>query len=878
MNKIRKKALEILDQREEEKIGDLSRANINKTVHELKVHQIELELQNEELIDLQREMEESRNHYYDLFNNAPVGYIILDKSGKILDVNDTFLKLLDYVQDDMVDKYFVDFLDADSRNIFGSRFKAIFKKPSGKILEVCIQKGNRRVYVELKGEKIKYPKEKIDDHLVFSVADVSERRESRRRIIHLNRILESVRKINRLIAQEKDITTLLNESVTVLSNVRGYTNVWIALYDKNFERPESFFYADETQKIRTIKEMLQKEEGTYCINEIKQHKGVLQASYDNDKCTNCPICEKGLLYCSYTARLEYKGEIFGIISAGLEFGLPRSEDEKKLFTEIVDDLAFAIYSFRQEEYKQQLMKELKEERDLIGSILNTTPSGITFVNKEGQITYGNEVAKKILNVDELNGQLVFNDPKFKITDLDDNPFPDENLPFTIVKKTHKPVYNLKHAIRRGSGEKVVLSVSATPKFDSRGKFDGMISIIRDITRDYENEKERIRLGKMVNRSQKLETIGTLAGGIAHDFNNILTPILGYADMVLNAGLDSEFARDNIEEIYKASVRAKDLVAQILSFSRHAEQDRQPIYVNTVVNEALKLLRSTIPTTINIIAEVDKECPKILGDASKIHQVVVNLCTNAYQAMEDEGGTLFVDLKTVEIKKEESLEYLELKPGQHINITIKDTGIGMDNDTLDKIFEPFFTTRDVNKGTGLGLSVVHGIVKSHEGTIIVDSEVGKGTEFNIYFPVIDSNNEKKIEEIGPLEEGHEKILLVDDKETVTKMISKFLGTLGYSVISVNSSIKALELYSSNPKEYDLLITDLTMPEMTGYTLAQKIHDINENFPILMMTGYGAKITREEQQAVGIKKIISKPILIDELSQQIREMFDEFNHEN
>ncbi len=878
MNKIRKKALEILGQREEKNIEDFSRANINKAVHELKVHQIELELQNEELIDLQREMEESRNHYYDLFHKAPVGYVILDKSGKILDVNDTFLKLLDFDRLDLVNKYFVDFLDADTRNIFAGRFKAIFKEPSGKILEVCIQKGNMRTYVELKGEKIKYPKEKVDNYLVFSVTDVSERRESRHRIIHLNRILESVRKINRLIAQEKDITTLLNESVTVLSNVRGYTNVWIALYDEKFDQPTQFFSTEETKKMRIIEDFLQQGEETYCIKKVKTRKGVVQASYNHDKCSNCPICDNGLLFCSYTARLEYNDEIFGLISAGLEFGLPRSEDEKKLFAEIVDDLAFAIHSFKQEDKKQQLMENLKEERDLIRNIFNTTPSGITFVDKNGKVSYVNKVARKILDIQEHSGEFTYNDDKFRITDLDGHPFPEEKLPFAIINRTHKPVHNLKHAIHWENGRKVILSISSSPKFDRNGNFDGMISILRDITKEVENERERIRLEKMVNRSQKLETIGTLAGGIAHDFNNILTPILGYADMVLNTGLDSEFAMDNIQEIYNASVRAKDLVAQILSFSRHAEQDRQPIYVNTVVMEAMKLLRPSIPTTIDIETDIDMQCPKILGDPSKIHQVIMNLSTNAYQSMEEQGGRLFIGLKTVEVSTDESLEYLDLKPGRHIKITISDTGVGMTTETLDKIFEPFFTTRAVDKGTGLGLSVVHGIVKSHEGAITVDSQPGKGTEFNIYFPVIDHNKEKQVQEIGPLKEGSESILMVDDKETVTKMIGKFLGSLGYSVTSVNSSIKALELYRNHPDDYDLLITDLTMPEMTGYELARKIHEISEDFPILMMTGYGAKITRQDQQSVGIKKIISKPILIDELSHHIREIFEEFNHEN
>ena len=379
--------------------------------------------------------------------------------------------------------------------------------------------------------------------------------------------------------------------------------------------------------------------------------------------------------------------------------------------------------------------------------------------------------------------------------------------------------------------------------------------------------------KQLQQVMKLQAIGTLAGGIAHDFNNILFPIVGYTELTMDDTPEDSQARQNLQEVLKATNRAKELVQQILAFSRQSSQERKPLKIQYLIKEAFKLLRATIPSSIEIDCDIDELCGPINGDPTQIHQIIMNLCTNAYHAMQESGGKLEVKLKEININYEQSLERVGIKIGKHIELTVKDSGHGMDQQVMDRIFEPYYTTKEQGKGTGLGLSVIHGIVKNYGGDIVVSSQSGKGSTFKVYLPVIDEF-EEEIETTAPSTEinGTERILLVDDEKQIIDIEQQILERLGYKVTPKTDSEEALEEFAAQPDRFDLVITDMTMPKMTGDQLAKRMMDIKPQIPVILCTGFNEAITEEKALAMGIDKFIMKPIIKDDLANTIRTVLD------
>jgi len=396
--------------------------------------------------------------------------------------------------------------------------------------------------------------------------------------------------------------------------------------------------------------------------------------------------------------------------------------------------------------------------------------------------------------------------------------------------------------------------------------------IRDITKRKRAEEEKDRLNEQLRRSQKLVTIGTLAGGIAHDFNNILTPIIGYTDIILDELPKINPIYEDLVAIQQGSIRAKELVQQILTFSRQVEKKREPLQLQMIVMEVVKLLRPSIPSAIEIRQNINSSCRKILADPAQIHQVIMNLCTNALQAMEEKGGVLTIELQGMTVGREMAKFHPNLEENEYIRLSIGDTGIGIDEARIDRIFEPFFTTKAEGKGTGLGLSVVHGIIRSHGGDILVFSEPQKGTTFHVYLPAISVEKNIDKEKAAAIQGGNESLLLVDDEEMVCRMLQIMLEGLGYSVKKKNSAIEALEIFKKQPDDFDLVITDLTMPDMTGLELAGELHKIRSKLPIILMTGYNAHISHNIKKYNVMEAIISKPITKKNLAGVIRTILE------
>ncbi len=399
--------------------------------------------------------------------------------------------------------------------------------------------------------------------------------------------------------------------------------------------------------------------------------------------------------------------------------------------------------------------------------------------------------------------------------------------------------------------------------------DVSLIVMNDITDRIAVETQRMQLEKQLQQAQKMEAIGALAGGIAHDFNNILHPLIGFTEILQEDLPDNSPLNDSVDEILNASFRARDLVKQILSFSRQMDQEVRPIKIQPIVKEAVRLSNSIIPSTISIDFDIDKACRPILADPTQIHQLLMNLITNAYHAMENTGGKLNIFLKEVSFSFPDPDES-HLAPGDYINLIIKDTGVGMSQKVLSRIFDPYFTTKGITKGTGLGLSVVHGIVKNYKGDIRVKSSPGVGTEFSIYFPVVlKKDKEETVPIKQTLPKGHGRILLVDDEPHIIKIEEQMLTRLGYEVISMRNPQEAYEQFSARPDHFDLLMTDMTMPGLTGDLLAMKLINIRPDLPVIICTGFSDQIDQASAQRIGIASLLMKPILKSDMAHAVNQ---------
>jgi len=383
--------------------------------------------------------------------------------------------------------------------------------------------------------------------------------------------------------------------------------------------------------------------------------------------------------------------------------------------------------------------------------------------------------------------------------------------------------------------------------------------------------ERKKFEEQIRQSQKMEAIGTLAGGIAHDFNNILAAIIGFTEMTVQKLEENTSLRRNLEQVLKASYRARDLIKQILTFSRKSFEERKTVEISPIINEALKLLRASIPTTIDIKVNINSTAGMVNADPTQMHQVLMNLCTNAAHAMRDTGGVLEIELCPVFLDAREITSYPELQQGAYLQLTVRDTGAGIDLSIIDRIFEPFFTTKEVGQGTGMGLAVVHGIVKSHGGAITVNSKPGKGTTFQILLPKVEEKEETK-DEINTMPKGTECILYVDDEDALVDLGQEMLESLGYRVTAKNNSVEALEAFKTDPHGFDIIITDQTMPAMTGVDLTKQIMHIRPDIPVILCTGHSDQVTREMAQEAGVKEFVMKPMSVQTLAEAIRSALD------
>jgi PAS domain S-box-containing protein len=535
--------------------------------------------------------------------------------------------------------------------------------------------------------------------------------------------------------------------------------------------------------------------------------------------------------------------------------------------------AWGIIREREERLKAE--KKLKESERFLNSVVENIPNMI-FVKdaKDLRFVQLNKAGEELLgySCESLIGK---NDYDF---------FPKEEADFFTRKDKEvlasQKLLDIPEERIQTKGDIIkFLHTKKIPIMDENGEPLFLLGISEDITDRKRAEAEKEKLEEQLRQAHKMEAVGTMAGGIAHDFNNILAIILGNAEMAKDDIPPGNPAKHNIEEVLAASNRAKDLVRQILAFSRKEQRELIPIRPQSLINETLKLLRSTTPTTVSIIQEISQDCGTIEADPTQLHQLVMNLFTNSVHAM-DEKGEVAVSLQEIHLNSEEDLDQLLIMtphaiktPGTYAKLSITDIGIGIDKETIQRIFDPFFTTKDVGKGTGMGLSVVHGIVESHGGFMTVDSEVGKGSTFNVFFPVTEEQEVLEFETTAPLQTGTERILLVDDEVSILEMAKRMLEGLGYKVIAKSDSVEALDVFKANPDQFDLISTDQSMPDLSGAELVDEILQIRPDMPVVLCSGFSTKVSEENAKEKGISKYISKPYTKKSLASAIREVLDE-----
>ena len=418
------------------------------------------------------------------------------------------------------------------------------------------------------------------------------------------------------------------------------------------------------------------------------------------------------------------------------------------------------------------------------------------------------------------------------------------------------------------GVPLTFHVIRVPMQDGSGQVTGICSIARDIT-------EKLKMEAQLTQAQKMEAIGTIAGGIAHDFNNILGAIVGYTELALLDLPDGSTTKAHLDAMLLSAERATDLVKQILAFSHQNGQKSKPIRLIPFVEECLELMRASLPSTIIIHQKIASDAGVVSANSTQIQQVLMNLITNAAHAMSEKGGDLTVSLENIDLNHEQPADSGRLKPGPYVMLAVMDTGEGMDETTKKRIFDPYFTTKAKGVGTGLGLAVVQGIVTKAGGAVAVESESGKGTIFRVFLPRIKTvaAENKRRESQRPLPQGRECILFVDDEWGLVNIGQQMLKKLGYKVIAKTNPMEALEAFRAQPDKIDLVVTDQTMPDMTGDILAQQIMQLKPGIPIIIFSGFSEKMDKEKARSMGIRKFVMKPIVMMELAETIRRILDE-----
>jgi len=758
---------------------------------------------------MERQLRESEKKYRQLIENAQEGIWTLDIESKITLVNARMAEMLGYSVDEMLGRSVFSFMDESGVAVAKRCLETVKQGGKGRCDLELFRKDGDRIYTSRSCSPI------IADGAncigVFSfVSDVTERKQAEETI-------------DRLARQNELILNSAGEGIFGL-DLEGNTT---------FVNPAAArLFGWEAEELVGR-----------ATHTILHHSKPDGTPYLQEDCPTCDVLRKGTT-CHVDDEVFWRKD-------GTSFPVEYISNPILEQGEIVG----AVVTFNDITER----KRSQEEHVRLATAIEQAGESVIITDRAGTIQYVNPALEHVSGYtrQEIVGHNV------RILDSGKH---DEGFYRTMWDVLGRGEMWSGHIVnKKKDGSLYEVEATISPTRDKSGTIISYVAVQRDVTHE-------VILERKLRQAQKMEAIGTLAGGIAHDFNNILGAIIGYAELAKLHITQGSPANAKLDQTLKAANRAKELVRQILTFSRQSEQEPKALQISLVVKEALKLIRATLPTTIEIRQNIKKESGMVLADPTQMHQVVMNLCTNAAHAMLGKGGELEVSVVNVDLDATSVVQYPGMKPGRYVRLTVSDTGHGMDHEAMSRIFEPYFTTKEKGVGTGLGLAVVHGIVQSCGGRIVVYSEPGKGTTFHICLPRIDVKAGEATEPLEALPKGNERIMFVDDEETLRNVAQEMLEYLGYKVVVKPNGTEALETFRSQPDGFDLIITDQTMPHMTGEMLARELLRIKPDIPIILCTGYSAVITEKKAKGVGIREFVMKPLVLRDLAVTVRRVVD------
>jgi len=696
---------------------------------------------------------------------------------------------------------------------------------------------------------------KLISNLEFHIGELKT---ARKEISRLNTFLRAIRNVNQAIVKQKVVKPLLKEICLQFSREEIFDGAFIVLFDDNTGISELVWHGNG-EEIKAMSQELGRGLMPPCLDRLISDRKIVPyflpgqgLQTECEKCVfraniGCP----GLI----AAPIAYKEQLYG----GLFFFNPKIErldsQWRSLIEEISGDIGYGLHFIKLLDENKRVQKRLEQ----LTLAIEHTADLIMITDRDGTIMYVNPAFERTSGFSRH--EAIGKQPNILKSGKHPEQFYKELWDTILAGR----VWRGEITNRKKDGTLFVQESTISPIIDDRsGEVLGFVAVMRDVT-------EKRQLEEQLRRAQKLEAIGTLAAGIAHDFNNILTSIIGHGELCRLHLSDKKKALANIEQIIQAGLRARDLVKQILTYARKTEGEKQIIRVAPIIKETASFMQASLPANIEIKYSINTQDDQVLADSSKLYQVILNLCTNAAQAMRDEGGLLHIILDKRVPTGSELLANPGMSARQYVVITIKDTGCGIPENLVERIFDPYFTTREADEGTGLGLAVVQGIVQAHEGFITVESTQGIGSTFRVFLPARDAEAEEKdLSENDDMDSGSGHILLTEDEPDLLKLVCSILEHLGYRVTPARNGKEALELFEKSPRAYDLLITDLEMPQMGGDKLASRVHAIRPDLPIIIATGYNELRKTEALKSGNVKKIIMKPFTIEYLKRQINEI--------
>ncbi len=761
---------------------------------------------------LEEALEKNEREYRTVFSNAAMGIDLVDREGRFIQVNQSLVEMLGYSREELVGRSFLEFTHPEDVELSRASHEDLVqgKFQSYQLQKRYVEKDGTLLWVEVTISAL-YTECGEHEITVGVIADITERKRAELALRQSEEKYYSIIEYMGDAYFEVDLAgnmVFCNDSTCRLS---GYTRE--ELVGMNYRA-----YTDES----TAKVLFN------TFNRVfRTGEPAMLSAWD-------AVAKDGTW-----GKLE------------THISLIRDAEGKKC--------GFRGYS-RDVTEKKEAEAALLESEAKYRAIIENIEEGIHEVDLLGNMVFCNDAMCRILGY-----------PRNELIGMNYLQYMDESTGTQVVR-----IFN---SVYRTGNSLAVSGWKFITKDGSRRSIDASISLIRDpdgepmgyrgIMRDV---TERDRLQKQSMQAQKMEAIGTLAGGIAHDFNNILNAVIGFTELSLDEVTSDGPQKQYLSRVLQAGQRAKDLVNQILSFSRQTQQERRPINVAPIVKEGIRFLRASLPSTIEMHRVIEPDLRSVVADPTEIHQIVMNLCSNAGHAMRETGGLLELRVENCDVDSRHTTFDPEVAPGSYVCVTVSDTGTGVAAENIQRIFEPYFTTKEKGEGTGLGLAVVHGIVSGYGGAIQVHSEVGRGSTFQVFLPAVEDTSMDEAGTIDAPPGGNERILFVDDEPMTVEMAEQILERLGYAVTSKTSSLEAMDLFQAKPDEFDLIITDVTMPNLTGVVFAQEIRKISPTIPLILCTGFSHLVTKEKMESLGITELVTKPILRKDMAEAIRRVLD------